>query len=430
MATDILDVLRTKRDGHPLTDEQTRFFIDGYTAGTIADEQAAALLMAIVFRGMTPAELATWTAAMIDSGERADLSFLDRPTVDKHSTGGVGDKISLILVPLVAACGAAVPQLAGRGLGHTGGTLDKMESIAGFQSILPADRYRAVLEEVGCVIAGASGDIAPADRKLYALRDVTATVESIPLIASSIMSKKIAEGTAGLVLDVKLGSGSFLGDDARTKELAETMVGIGDANGVRTVALLTDMDQPLGRAAGNALEVQESLDVLAGGGPPDVRELTLALAREMLALAGIDTDPEAVLDDGRALARFEQLVAAQGGDLSVPLPRANHERVVTAPRAGHLRRLDCKAVGVAVWRLGAGRARKEDPVDPGAGALVEVKVGDRVDAGDPVLVLRADDDRRFDGALAALEGAIEIGDEPPTPRPLVAERIAGRPAPG
>ena len=424
MATDILDVLRTKRDGGSLTDEQIRFFIDGYTGGTIADEQAAALLMAIVFRGMKPGELATWTEAMIDTGDRTDLSFLDRPTVDKHSTGGVGDKISLVLVPLVAACGAAVPQLAGRGLGHTGGTLDKMESIAGFRAVLSADEYRRVLEEVGCVIAGASGDIAPADRKLYALRDVTATVESVPLIASSIMSKKIAEGTRALVLDVKTGSGSFLGEDALTRTLAETMVRIGNANGVRTSALLTDMDQPLGRAAGNAVEVAESLDVLGGGGPADVRGLTLALAREMLDLAGLDVDPEPVLDDGGAMEVFERMVAAQGGDLSVPLPVARHTRVVPADRDGVVQRIDCKAVGVAVWRLGAGRARKEDPVSSAAGALLEAKVGDAVAAGDPLLVLHADDETRLDGAVAALEGAIDIHDGEPATRPLVSERIA------
>ncbi|WP_436793127.1 thymidine phosphorylase [Actinospongicola halichondriae] len=424
MATDILDVLRTKRDGGALTDEQIRFFIDGYTAGTIADEQASALLMAIVFRGMEPRELATWTAAMIDTGDRADLSFLDRPTVDKHSTGGVGDKVSLILVPLVAACGAAVPQLAGRGLGHTGGTLDKMESISGLTTMLSAERYRQVLTDVGGVIAGASGDIAPADRKLYALRDVTATVESIPLIASSIMSKKIAEGTKGLVLDVKVGSGSFLGDDALTRTLAETMVAIGNDNGVRTVALLTDMDQPMGRAAGNALEVTESIEVLRGGGPGDVREITLALAREMLAIAEIDVDPEPVLDDGRAMEVFERLVAAQGGDLSVPLPVAGHVHAVEAPTSGYLQRLDCKAVGVAVWRLGAGRARKEDDVSYGAGAMVEARVGDRVEAGQPLLVLHADDPARVDGAIAALDGAIDIGDERVEPRPLIADRIA------
>ena len=423
MATDILDVLRTKRDGGTLTAEQIRFFIEGYTAGTIADEQAAALLMAIVFRGMGATELAEWTAAMIETGDRTDLSFLDRPTVDKHSTGGVGDKVSLVLVPLVAACGAAVPQLAGRGLGHTGGTLDKMESIAGFQTILPGDRYRDVLREVGCVIAGASGDIAPADRKLYALRDVTATVESVPLIASSIMSKKIAEGTRGLVLDVKLGSGSFLADDDLTRALAETMVGIGNANDVRTTALLTDMDQPLGRTAGNALEVQESLDLLAGGGPADVRELTLALAREMLDIARIDIDPAPALDDGRAMEVFERMVAAQGGDLTVPLPTAAHTEAVLAEHDGVVQHIDCKAVGVAVWRLGAGRARKEDPVSPGAGAVMEVAVGDRVSAGDPLLVLHADEEDRFAGARAALVGAHVIGDEPAARRPLIAERI-------
>lgn len=424
MATDILEVLRTKRDGGELSDEQIRFFIDGYTGGSIADEQASALLMAIVFQGMTPGELATWTAAMIATGDRADLSFLDRPTVDKHSTGGVGDKVSLVLVPLVAACGAAVPQLAGRGLGHTGGTLDKMESIAGLTTMLSADRYRQVLADVGGVIAGASGDIAPADRKLYALRDVTATVESIPLIASSIMSKKIAEGTKGLVLDVKLGSGSFLGDDEMTRTLAETMVGIGNDNGVRTVALLTDMDQPMGRAAGNALEVTESLDLLRGDGPADVREVTLALAREMLDIAGIDVDPEPVLDDGRAMEVFERMVAAQGGDLSVPLAEAVHTHVVEAPRDGYLQRMDCKAVGVAVWRLGAGRARKEDDVSDGAGAMVEMRVGDAVEVGQPLLVLHADDPARFDGALAALEDAIDIGDDRVEPRPLIADRIA------
>lgn len=425
MATDILDVLRTKRDGGTLDAEQIRFFIDGYTAGTIADEQASALLMAIVWRGMAPDELARWTKAMIDTGRRADLSFLGRPTVDKHSTGGVGDKISLILVPLVAACGAAVPQLAGRGLGHTGGTLDKLESIQGFRTDLDPDRYRAVLAEVGGVITGAGHDIAPADRKLYALRDVTATVESIPLIASSIMSKKIAEGTDHLVLDVKLGSGSFLGDDDRTRLLAETMVGIGEANGVRTVALLTDMDQPLGATAGNALEVTESLDVLAGGGPADVRDLTLALAREMLALAGIDRDPAVALDDGSAMAVFERLVAAQGGDLSVPLPVAGHRATVTAPTDGIVERIDTRAVGVAVWRLGAGRARKEDAIDPAAGATFHVRVGDRVSAGDPLLTLHADDPERFDGARAALVGAHRIGDGPAELRPLVAARISG-----
>ncbi len=420
MATDVLDVLRTKRDGGELTDEQIRFFVDGYTRGRIADEQAAALCMAVLFQGLAPRELATWTAAMVDSGRRLDLSSLDRPTVDKHSTGGVGDKVSLVLVPLVAACGAAVPQLSGRGLGHTGGTLDKMESIAGLRTQLTEGEYLRILRDVGGVIAGASDDVAPADRRLYALRDVTATVESIPLIASSILSKKIAEGTEALVLDVKLGSGSFLDDDDRTRELARTMVDLGNANGVRTVALLTDMDQPLGRAAGNAVEVAEAVDVLAGRGPADVREVTLALAREMLDLVGLDVDAAAVLDDGRAMETFERMVAAQGGDLSGPLPRADHTHLVTAPAGGVVQRIDCRAVGVAVWRLGAGRARKEDPVSPTAGALIEAKVGDRVSAGDPLVELRADDPDRFAGALAALDGAFEIGDGEPERRPLIA----------
>ncbi|MDZ7675085.1 MAG: thymidine phosphorylase [Acidimicrobiales bacterium] len=423
MTTDILDILATKRDGEVLTDEQIRFFVDGYTDGSIADEQAAALLMAIVLRGMDSSELDAWTTAMIDSGSRVDLSFLGRPTVDKHSTGGVGDKVSLILVPLVVACGAAVPQLAGRGLGHTGGTLDKLESIPGLTTSFDTARYRSLLAEVGGVIAGASHDLAPADDKLYALRDVTATVESIPLIASSIMSKKIAEGTRSLVLDVKLGSGSFLRDDTESRTLAETMVGLGNDHGVRTSALLTDMDQPLGRAAGNALEVTESLDVLRGDGPDDVRALTLALAREMLRLAGIDVDPEPELDNGRALGAFEQLVTAQGGDLSAPLPTADHTDVVLSESDGYVQRIDCRAVGVAVWRLGAGRTRKQDDVSAGAGAVVEHKVGDEVTAGDPLLVLHADDPARFAAARAALDGAIDIDADRVEPRPLVIDRI-------
>ncbi|MCU1352363.1 MAG: pyrimidine-nucleoside phosphorylase, partial [Acidimicrobiales bacterium] len=331
MATDVLDVIRTKRDGGHLSTEQISFFLRGYTAGTIADEQAAALLMAIVFRGLDPEELSTWTAAMIASGTRLDLSSVGRPTVDKHSTGGVGDKISLPLCPLVAACGAAVPQLAGRGLGHTGGTLDKLEAIAGFRTSLTADELRHQLADVGAAICGAGEDLAPADRKLYALRDVTATVESIPRIASSIMSKKIAEGTSALVLDVKVGAGALLPGIDQARQLAETMVGLGRAHGVRTVALLTAMDRPLGRTYGNALEVAESLEVLDGGGPADVVELTLVLAREMLGLAGITADPAAALADGSARATWDRLVRAQGGDPDAPLPAAAHVRTFAAP---------------------------------------------------------------------------------------------------
>jgi thymidine phosphorylase len=423
VATDILDVIRTKRDGGRLSDEQVRFFIEGYTAGTVADEQAAALCMAILLRDMVPDELAVWTRAMIDSGERLDLSGVGRPTVDKHSTGGVGDKVSLVLAPLVAACGAAVPQLSGRGLGHTGGTLDKLEAIAGWRATLGIDEVVAQLRTVGAVICAASDSLCPADRKLYALRDVTATVEAIPLIASSIMSKKIAEGTEALVLDVKVGSGAFLPEIDRARRLAETMVGLGQAHGVRTVALLTDMDAPLGRAAGNGLEVAESVATLRGDGPPDLVEVTLALAREMLALAGLDADPAAALADGRALAAWDAMIRAQGGDPDAPLAAAAVVRPVPAPVGGWLRRLDARAVGVAAWRLGAGRSRKEDPVSPTAGAVVLRKPGERVEAGEPVLELHADDEARLAGALAALEGAIEVGPAPPEPRPLVHERI-------
>ena len=428
MATDILDVIRTKRDGGALSDEQIRFFIEGYTAGTVADEQAAALCMAILLRDMAPDELATWTRAMIDSGERLDLSGVGRPTVDKHSTGGVGDKVSLPLAPLVAACGAAVPQLSGRGLGHTGGTLDKLEAIPGWQATLPIERVVAQLRDVGAVICAASDRLCPADRKLYALRDVTATVEAVPLIASSIMAKKIAEGTEALVLDVKVGSGAFLPEIDTARRLAETMVGLGQAHGVRTVALLTDMEAPLGRACGNGLEVLEAREVLRGGGPADLVEVTVALATEMLRLAGLaggdaPAVARAALADGRALAVWDAMIRAQGGDPDADLPAATVHHEVRAPAGGYLVRLDARAVGVAVWRLGAGRSRKEDPVSPSAGAVCLRKPGDPVEAGEPVLLLHADDAARLPAALAALEGAVDVGPEPPRPRPLVHERI-------
>jgi thymidine phosphorylase len=418
-----VDVIRTKRDGGRLTDEQIRWFMSSYTAGEVADEQASALLMAILLRGMQPDELATWTAAMIDSGERMDLSSIPWPTVDKHSTGGVGDKVSLVLAPLVAACGAAVPQLSGRGLGHTGGTLDKLESIPGWRALLSPDEMLTVLRDVGCVVCAAGPGLAPADRKLYALRDVTATVESIPLIASSIMSKKIAEGTSALVLDVKVGSGAFMTEMAAARELAETMVQLGEAHGVRTTALLTAMDTPLGRTAGNALEVAEALEVLEGGGPPDLVEVTLALAREMLVLAGIDADPGAALSDGRALEVFRRMVRAQGGDPDAPLPVAATRHQVAAAASGYVHRLDARAVGVAAWRLGAGRSRKEDPVSPSAGVMCLAKPGDKVAADQPVLELHVDDPSKLAGALEALEGAITIADEPPAPASLVIDRV-------
>jgi thymidine phosphorylase len=390
----------------------------------VADEQMSALLMAVCFRGLSRAELGAWTAAMVDSGERLDLGAVPAPTVDKHSTGGVGDKVSLVLAPLVASCGAAVPQLSGRGLGHTGGTLDKLESVPGWRSGLSAAEMIAVLRETGCVICAAGPGLAPADRRLYALRDVTGTVESIPLIASSIMSKKIAEGTAALVLDVKAGSGAFMPDVSQARLLAQTMVALGADHGLRTAALLTRMDAPLGRAVGNAVEVEEAVATLRGDGPPDLVEVTLALAREMLALAGIRADPAAALADGRALDRYRRMIAAQGGDPDAPLPGARYREVVTADEAGWLRRLDARAVGVAAWRLGAGRARKEDAVSPAAGVRCLAKPGQRVEAGQPVLELLADDPARFARARQALSGAMETGPEPPAAQPLVIERIS------
>ncbi len=423
MSFHAVDLIRTKRDGGALTDEQIRWFVSAYTAEEVAHEQASALLMAIVWRGMADHELAQWTAAMIDSGERLDLSSITVPTVDKHSTGGVGDKISLPLAPIVAACGAAVPMLSGRGLGHTGGTLDKLETIPGFRAELASAEMLSVLAREGCVICAAGPKLAPADKKLYALRDVTGTVESIPLIASSIMSKKIAEGASALVLDVKVGSGAFLPDVSQARALAETMVSLGEAHGVKTVALLTNMDTPLGRTAGNALEVTESLEILAGSGPDDVAELTYALAEVMLVLAGIEGDPRAAVRSGAALERFQAMVLAQGGDPDAPLPEAPERMVFEAGADGFVTRLDARAVGVCAWRLGAGRARKEHPVSPGAGVVCLKKPGDEVSASEPLLELRADDPGRFAAALQALEGAVDIAVEPGEPSALVLERI-------
>ncbi|HTA08681.1 MAG TPA: thymidine phosphorylase [Streptosporangiaceae bacterium] len=420
---DAVDLIRAKRDGGRLAGTDIRWLIDSYTAGTVPDEQMSALLMAIYFRGLDAGELRSWTRAMISSGERLELSGLAAPTVDKHSTGGVGDKVSLILAPLVASCGAAVPQLSGRGLGHTGGTLDKLESIPGWHASLSNADIIRVLSSTGCVICAAGDGLAPADRRLYALRDVTGTVESIPLIASSIMSKKIAEGTGSLVLDVKVGSGAFMPDLTAARELAQTMVDLGNAHGVRTSALLTRMDTPLGRAVGNAVEVQESVATLQGDGPADLVEVTLALAAEMLALAGIDADPAAALADGRALERYRAMIAAQGGDPDAELPSARHVTVVRAESAGWISGLDARSVGVAAWRLGAGRARKEDAVSAAAGIICLVKPGDRVDAGQPVLELRSDEPGRFDRALEALAGALEIGPQSPEPAGLILERI-------
>jgi thymidine phosphorylase len=406
-----VELITTKRDGGVLSDSEIDWLIDAYVRGVVADEQMAALAMAVFFRGLEPAELKRWTAAMISSGERLDFSSLSRPTADKHSTGGVGDKITLPLAPLVAACGVAVPQLSGRGLGHTGGTLDKLEAIPGWRAELSNTEMLAQLEEVGAVICAAGSGLAPADKKLYALRDVTGTVESIPLIASSIMSKKIAEGTGALVLDVKVGSGAFMKDVDRAEELARTMVGLGTDAGVTTVALLTDMSAPLGLSAGNALEVAESVEVLAGGGPADVVELTLALAREMLSASRrTDIDPADALGDGRAMDAWRKMIRAQNGDPDAPLPVARETDVVTAERDGVLTALDALAVGVAAWRLGAGRAAKHHSVQAGAGVQLHAKPGDRVRAGQPLLTLHTDTPERFERARHALADAVTIAE--------------------
>ncbi|MCC9146066.1 MULTISPECIES: thymidine phosphorylase [unclassified Arthrobacter] len=423
---DAVDIIGIKRDRGTLSPEQIDWTIDAYTRGAIADEQMAALNMAILLNGMSRDEISRWTNAMINSGERMDFSSLGKPTSDKHSTGGVGDKITLPLAPLVAVFGIAVPQLSGRGLGHTGGTLDKLEAIPGWQASLSNDALMAQLRDVGAVICAAGAGLAPADKKLYSLRDVTGTVEAIPLIASSIMSKKIAEGTGSLVLDVKVGSGAFMKDEARARELAETMVALGKDAGVNTVALLTDMSTPLGLTAGNAIEVQESVDVLAGGGPEDVVELTLALAREMLTAAGRpDADPEAALKDGRAMDVWRRMISAQGGDPDAKLPVARESETIYAPADGVLVELDALSVGVAAWRLGAGRARKEDAVQAGAGVVMHAKPGAVVRAGEPLMTLLTDTPEKFDRAREALENAVVVAPEGSRPaRKLIIDRIS------
>lgn len=418
-----VELIRHKRDGGTFARDQIDWLIRAFTNGEMADEQMSALAMAIFFNDLTDEELSWWTQAMIETGERLDFSSLSRPTADKHSTGGVGDKITLPLAPLVAACGVAVPQLSGRGLGHTGGTLDKLEAIPGWRAMLSNAEMLAQLEDVGAVICGAGSGLAPADKKLYALRDVTATVESTALISSSIMSKKIAEGTGTLVLDVKVGSGAFMKDEERARLLATRMVGLGKDAGVNTVALLTDMDTPLGLTAGNAIEVAEAVEVLAGGGPADVVELTLALAREMLAGAGVDADPAAVLASGRAMDVWKAMIRAQGGDPDAPLPRARYSEVVTAERNGVVTRIDAMPVAMAAWRLGAGRARQGDPVQAGAGVVLHAKEGERVTAGQRLFTLLTDDEQALPRGLASLEGCYAIGDEAPAPRPLIIDRI-------
>ena len=422
------EVIAAKRDRHSLTDPQIDWVIDAYTRGAVADEQMSALLMAILLNGMESREISRWTDAMINSGERMSWSALSRPTVDKHSTGGVGDKITLPLAPLVAACGAAVPQLSGRGLGHTGGTLDKLESIPGWRASLSNEEMLKVLQDCGAVICAAGAGLAPADKKLYALRDVTATVESIPLIASSIMSKKIAEGTSALVLDVKTGAGAFMSDPQKAKELAHVMVGLGKRAGVKTIALVTAMDIPLGLTAGNALEVRESVEVLAGGGPSDIVELTVLLAREMLETVGItNVDPADMLKNGKAMDVWRQMISAQGGDPDAKLPTAKENLVITAPSSGTILSMDAMKVGMAAWRLGAGRSRQGEAVQAGAGIQIHAKPGEVVAAGAPLYTLHTDNPAAFARAQESLTNSVTIGDLPKDGKidrlPLVVERI-------
>ena len=420
-----VEIISAKRDRNELTDTQIDWVVSAYTRGVVADEQMSALLMAILLNGMNTREITRWTNAMINSGERMNWSKLDRPTADKHSTGGVGDKITLPLAPLVAACGGAVPQLSGRGLGHTGGTLDKLESIPGWRAELSNDEMLKVLQDCGAVICAAGAGLAPADKKLYALRDVTATVEAIPLIASSIMSKKIAEGTSALVLDVKTGSGAFMSDPKKAAELARTMVALGTAAGVKTRALVTAMDVPLGLTAGNALEVRESVEVLAGGGPADVVELTILLAREMIDAAGIvGKDPADALRDGSAMDHWRRMISAQGGNPDAALPVAKESHQILATNSGTMTTMDAMKVGVAAWRLGAGRSRQGEKVQAGAGVELHAKPGDYVTQGAPIMTLFTDEPARFERALEVLTGAVIIVEGGIVDRlPLVLERI-------
>jgi thymidine phosphorylase len=418
------DLIYAKRDGGVLTEEQIRWFINAFTKNEIPDEQAGSFLMAVFFQGLNKEELNVWTDAMIKSGEILDLSSVGKPTVDKHSTGGVGDKISLPLCPLVASFGAAVPQLSGRGLGTFGGTLDKMESVSGFNITLSNEKMIQQLKDVGVFITAAGAGLAPADRKMYSFRDVIGTVECIPLIASSIMSKKIAEGTQSLVLDVKAGRGAFMKDFSRAKQLAETMVEIGNKAGVKTVALITQMDTPLGNAVGNALEVSESIDVLNGKGPQDVIEITLALAKEMLQLAGINKDPATGLKDGTALQVWKKMIIAQGGNPDIEIPVAKKKENVVATQSGYITDLDAYAIGLSAWRLGAGRAKKEDAVSKTAGIICLAKEGDYVEKDQPVLELHIDDSSRLPLAKEALKNAFTIGAEPKEKRKIILERIS------
>ena len=425
----VVEIISTKRDRGELSAPQIDWVVDAYTRGVVADEQMSSLLMAILLNGMSMREISRWTDAMINSGERMNWSALTRPTADKHSTGGVGDKITLPLAPLVAACGGAVPQLSGRGLGHTGGTLDKLESIPGWRASLSNDEMLHVLQDCGAVICAAGAGLAPADKKLYALRDVTGTVPAIPLIASSIMSKKIAEGTSALILDVKTGSGAFMSDPAKARELAQVMVALGERAGVKTRALVTAMDVPLGLTAGNALEVRESVEVLAGGGPADIVELTLIMAREMLDAAGIKSslDPEDALKNGAAMDVWRRMIKAQGGDPDAKLPVAKEQHIFPAPESREILEMNALSVGLSVWRLGAGRSRQGEAVQAGAGIEIHAKPGEIIKAGQPLFTLHTDEPERFERAMEVLQGAVRISSTGKKVErlPLIIEKITG-----
>ena len=425
MSFSAVELIIKKREKQELSKAEIDWLIAGYTKGQVADEQMSAFAMAVLLNGMARSEIKDLTMAMIASGETLDFAGLPMPTADKHSTGGVGDKITLPLAPLVASYGVAVPQLSGRGLGHTGGTLDKLESIKGWQASLSNTEMYSQLAEIGAVICAAGAGLAPADRKLYSLRDVTGTVEAIPLIASSIMSKKIAEGTSALVLDVKVGSGAFMKTLDRATELAQTLVQLGKDAGVKTSALLTDMSTPLGLKIGNALEVEESLEVLTGGGPQDVVDLTVELAKEMLAQVGFtDVDPRENLSNGKAMEVWRRMISAQGGDVDAPLPKAKEWHQIKAPKSGYISRLDALEVGVASWRLGAGRERKEDAVQFGAGIELHAQLGDRIEAGAPLMTLYTDTPEKFERAIELAENSVSVSEQQSVERKLILGKIS------
>ena len=425
------DIIRHKRDGAELTDAEIRFFVEGVGSGAVADYQATALLMAIFLRGMSERERLTLTSAMLKSGAALDFSDIPRPKVDKHSTGGVGDKTSLIIAPLAAACGLCVPMISGRGLGHTGGTLDKLEAIPGYRVHLGQDEFREILGRVGFAMTGQTGEIAPVDRKFYALRDVTATIEAVPLISASIMSKKLAEGLDGLVLDVKCGAGAFMKTDAQARELAEALVGIGRGYGVRTIALITDMNQPLGRAIGNRLEVIESIETLKGRGAEDLTALSIELTVQMLVAGGVCENVDAgskrvrrALADGSGLRCFRESIVAQGGDVGVVdnyaiMPEAVHREAFKTARSGYVARLDAEAVGIASMMLGAGRVQTKDEIDPAVGILLNKKIGDLIADGELLAEIHYNGDGGLSAARRLLAEAFEITDAPPAPLPLV-----------